>query len=112
MMLKGLLPLLLLGCAAGARTQAPAPATLPAARTAESWDRPQYPSTYHRHPNPPVLIRNATILTATGPELSGASILLKEGRIVAVGSDVTPPADATVVDGTGQVRDPRHHRHP
>ncbi len=29
-----------------------------------SADRPQYASTYHRHENPPVLIRNATIMTA------------------------------------------------
>ncbi|HXW96940.1 MAG TPA: amidohydrolase [Gemmatimonadales bacterium] len=67
-----------------------------------SWDRAQYPSTYQRHPNPPVLIRNATILTAAGPELKGASILLRDGKVVAVGQDLAPPADATVVDGSGR----------
>ncbi|HYX83181.1 MAG TPA: hypothetical protein VE714_12355, partial [Gemmatimonadales bacterium] len=55
---------------------------------------PQYPSTYQRHPNPPVLIRNATIMTATGQEIQGGSILLKDGRIVAVGTDVQAPSDA------------------
>src|SRR5689334_16545802 len=63
---------------------------------------PQYPSTYKRHANPPVLIRNATIMTAAGQEIQGGSILLREGRIVAVGTNVTAPSDATVVDGTGK----------
>ncbi|HTS89577.1 MAG TPA: amidohydrolase [Gemmatimonadales bacterium] len=67
-----------------------------------SWARPQYPSTYHRHSNSPVFIRNATILTAAGPELTHASIAFRDGRIVAVGADLTPDPDATVIDGTGK----------
>jgi imidazolonepropionase-like amidohydrolase len=67
-----------------------------------SVDRPQYPSTYQRRPNPPVVIRNATILTGAGEEITGGSIVLREGRIVAVGRDVQPPADAVTVDGTGK----------
>ena len=97
---------------AGARTsQNPAPAPPPAAPaaaaatgqdTTNSWDRPQYPSTYRRHPNQPVVIRNATIMTATGQEIQGGSIVLRDGRIVAVGTTVEAPADAIVVDGTGK----------
>lgn len=103
LMLIGLLPLPLLGCAARQAPSTAGPAPAPAGRTAGgSWERPQYPSTYHRHPNPPVVIRNATILTAAGPELLGASILFQDGRIRAVGTTVTAPADATVVDGTGK----------
>ncbi len=98
-----LLLLTLAGCAAGGpRGRAgPAPAAAPAAGQ-ESWDRAQFPSTYRRHPNPPVLIRNATVMTATGPELPGTSVLIADGRIVAVGRDLTPPAGATVVDATGK----------
>src|ERR1700752_3181749 len=62
---------------------------------------PQYVSTYQRHANPPVLIRNATIMTATGQEIQGGSILLRDRKIVAVGTTVEAPSDATVVDGTG-----------
>jgi imidazolonepropionase-like amidohydrolase len=93
---------------AGARTsQTPAPASpAPAAAagqdTTNSWDRPQYPSTYRRRPNPAVVIRNATIMTATGQEIQGGSILFRDGRIVAVGTTVDAPADAVVVDGTGK----------
>ena len=93
------------GCAAaGARpTAKPAPASAAAAGSeSTSVGRAQYPSTYRRHPNAPVLIRNATVLTATGREIANGSILFKDGRIVAVGETVEAPADAVVVDGTGK----------
>src|SRR6267143_1134881 len=102
---------LVAGCAsAGARTttaSAPAPAAAAAAAAAASQDTaagigPQYPSTYQRHSNPPVLIRNATIMTAAGQEIQGGSILFKDGRIVSVGTSVQAPSDAVVVDGTGK----------
>jgi imidazolonepropionase-like amidohydrolase len=78
----------------GAQTPAPADTT--------SVGRPQYPSTYRRHANPPVVIRNATIMTATGQEIASGSILFRDGRIVAVGTTVNAPADAVIVDGTGK----------
>lgn len=98
-----LLPLLASCARASARpaAQAPAPAPAAAAETTSA-QRPQYPSTYRRHPNPPVLIRNATIMTAAGAEIPGGSILLRDGRIVSVGTTVEAPADAVVVDGTGK----------
>ncbi|NOT08747.1 MAG: amidohydrolase family protein, partial [Gemmatimonadales bacterium] len=67
-----------------------------------SIDRPQYPSTYRRRPNPPVFIRNATVLTAAGQEIPNASVLFRDGKIVSVGAGVQAPADAVVVDGTGK----------
>src|SRR5690348_17749466 len=75
----------------------PAPAATPTSQDAESTsvNRLQYPSTYQRHPNPPVLIRNATIMTATGQEIPNGAILFKDGRIVAVGTKVD---DASVLD--------------
>ena len=89
------------GAAAPAPAQA-APAARAASADSSSGDRAQYPSTYKRHPNPPVVIRNATIMTATGQEIQGGSILFRDGRIVAVGTTVEAPADAVVVDGTGK----------
>src|SRR5437773_3152939 len=113
--MRPLLSLLLALTGAGASAGGgPPPAPAPAAATpappapvasadSTSVARPQYPSTYVRHPNPPVLIRNATIMTATGQEISNGSILLKDGRIVAVGAKVdAPPPGAVVVDGTGK----------
>jgi imidazolonepropionase-like amidohydrolase len=60
-----------------------------------------YPSTYRPIPANPVLIRNATILTGSGERLENADVLLVDGKISAIGKDVTAPANATVVDGTG-----------
>jgi len=57
---------------------------------------------YQRRANPPVVIRNATIMTATGQEIAGGSILLRDGRIAALGASVEAPADAVVVDGSGK----------
>src|SRR6267378_5300465 len=88
-----------------AQVPAPAaPATAPSAAKSESTsvERLQYPSTDARHPNPPVLIRNATIMTATGQEIPNGSIVLKDGRIVAVGAKVDAPAGAVVIDGAGK----------
>lgn len=50
-----------------------------------------------------VLFRNATVWTS-GPDgvLESASVLVKRGRIVAVGKDVKTPKDAVVIDATGK----------
>jgi imidazolonepropionase-like amidohydrolase len=95
---------LVVACASGqARpgAQAAVPASAAASDTT-SVIRAQYPSTYHRHANPPVLIKNATIMTAAGQAIANGSILLRDGRIVAVGATVVAPAEAVVVDATGK----------
>jgi len=91
------------GCAsAGARRASqPTPQATQAAESS-SVERAQYPSSYRRHPNPPVVIRNATIMTATGQEIANGSLLMKDGKIVAIGKSVDAPGDAVVVDGTGK----------
>jgi imidazolonepropionase-like amidohydrolase len=48
------------------------------------------------------VIRNATILTASGPAIEGGSILLLDGKVAAVGQNVTAPPDALVIDATGK----------
>ena len=83
-----------------------APDTARRFRDTLSFDRDQYASTYRRRPSAPVLIRNATILTATGLEIERGSILLRDGRIAAVGTDIAAPEGAIVVDGTGKVVTP------
>ena len=105
-MRRSLYPLLALSvsCATAGARQAAAPAPVPQAATSESSSvmRPQYPTTYRRHPNVAVVIRNATIMTATGQEIPNGSVFFKDGRIVAVGARVDAPASAVVVDGTGK----------
>ena len=61
-----------------------------------------FPSTYKPFPSRPTLIRNATVMTAAGATLPNASVLLRDGKIAAVGSNLAAPADAVIVDGTGK----------
>jgi imidazolonepropionase-like amidohydrolase len=51
---------------------------------------------------PVLLIHNATILTASHGTIEKGDILIKDGKILAVGTDVKAPADAQVIDATGQ----------
>ncbi len=51
---------------------------------------------------PTILIRNATILTASHGTIETGDILIKDGKIAAVGASVKAPADAQVIDATGQ----------
>ena len=104
-------------CAQPARS-APAPApTTTSAQTRQDTTRPRsapglggvstpnadpFPSTYRAFPSRTTLIRNATIMTASGPTITGGSLLLRDGKIAAVGANVSAPSDAVVVDGTGK----------
>ncbi|HEV8264691.1 MAG TPA: amidohydrolase family protein [Gemmatimonadales bacterium] len=48
------------------------------------------------------LIRNATILTVANGTVQNGSILIRDGKIAAVGTNVTAPADAQVIDASGK----------
>ena len=61
-----------------------------------------FPSTYTPLPSTTTAIVNASILTATGNLIEIGTIVMDQGTIVAVGTNVTPPANATVIDGTGK----------
>ena len=48
------------------------------------------------------VIRNATVLTITKGTIENGSILIRDGKIAAVGKDIKVPEGATVIDATGQ----------
>lgn len=84
--------------------QAATPGT-PAAKSPASKSRfvqDPYPSTYWPLASGPVLIEHATVLTGTGARLDDADVLLRDGRIVAIGSALEAPVDAQRVDGRGK----------
>jgi imidazolonepropionase-like amidohydrolase len=65
-------------------------------------------------PDGTTLIRNATVLTITGGTLTNSDILIRNGKIAAIGSGLTAPASATVLDATGKfvmpgIIDPHSH---
>ncbi len=48
-----------------------------------------------------IAIRNARIHTAAGPDIEGGTVLIRDGLISAVGTNVAIPGDAWVVEGNG-----------
>jgi imidazolonepropionase-like amidohydrolase len=60
-----------------------------------------YPSTYRPAASPSVLIRGATVLDGAGGRHDGADVLMRDGKIVAVGQGLAADG-ATVVDGQGR----------
>ena len=84
-------------------------ASTPPPKTADAGARPDlgltadpYPSTYKRVMSPPVLLQRATVLTGNGQRLDAADVLMRDGRIVAVGNGLEVPADAVRVDASGK----------
>ena len=49
-----------------------------------------------------VAIRNATIITITQGNIDGGTILVRNGKISAIGRNVNVPAGVRVIDGTGK----------
>ncbi|MFQ5704957.1 MAG: amidohydrolase family protein [Gemmatimonadales bacterium] len=47
------------------------------------------------------IIRGGTVYTMAGGSLENATVVIRDGRIVAVGADVDVPAEATVINATG-----------
>ena len=83
----------------------PAPAPQqpqPNPTTSQSTSSDPFPSTYRPLPARTTLITNASLLTATGPLIERGSVLLQDGKIAAVGANISAPADALVIDASGK----------
>lgn len=50
----------------------------------------------------PLVIAGARVVTVSGAVLENASIIIQDGRIASVGSGLTAPAGARVIDGKGK----------
>ena len=49
-----------------------------------------------------VAITNGTVYPVSSPRLDRATVLLRDGRIAAIGRGIAIPPDATVVDAAGK----------
>ncbi len=73
-----------------------------AASTALRFVQDPYPSTYRALGSDPVVIQHATVLTGTGERLDDADVLLRDGKVAAVGKALEVPADVRRIDGIGK----------
>lgn len=107
-----LLALAVAGCAGAQASQSPAPAVSESAApgasagpVAGALSKPgadAFPSTYTPFPSRPTVIRNVHIHTAAGPLIRNGAILLRDGKVAAIGASVDAPAGAVVIDGAGK----------
>jgi imidazolonepropionase-like amidohydrolase len=65
-------------------------------------DANPFPSTYKPFPSTPTAFVGATIFTGTGDKIEGGTLLIKDGKIEAVGANVAMPAGYTVIDAKGK----------
>jgi imidazolonepropionase-like amidohydrolase len=61
-----------------------------------------FPSTYHSLPRTDTLIEHATVFDGIGHRLEDTSLLLRDGKIAAVGKSLAVPGGATVIDAHGR----------
>ncbi len=61
-----------------------------------------FASTYAPRASVPTLIRGATVFDGAGAELSNADVLMRDGRVVAVGPNLTAPEGANIIDASGK----------
>jgi imidazolonepropionase-like amidohydrolase len=106
----GALAVMLAGCAT---TQTPPPAhaaTVAKAETPKALppgldpdaDQNPFPSTYKPLPSRPTAIVGAHVFTGTGAELTSGVVLIKDGKIEAVGENLTAPQGYEVIDAHGE----------
>ena len=91
----------------GAAMATVAAAMLPLSGTAQRvvvapWQDDPYPSRYQSPSPDDMLLRGATILDGVGGRIDGGDVLVRAGRIVAVGRALANPGAVREVDATGR----------
>jgi imidazolonepropionase-like amidohydrolase len=73
-----------------------------------------FPSTYTPYPSQTLLITNATVIDGAGGLIEKGSVLIEDGRIKGVGTDLKAPTGAATIDAAGKWVTPGisdHHSH-
>jgi imidazolonepropionase-like amidohydrolase len=88
-----------------AKTAASDPAP-PAPGKDKGYNHDPYPSTYRAYPGAPTLVTHVTVFDGEGGRIDDGSVLFRDGKVVALGKDLTADAGTTVIDGTGKYLTP------
>ncbi|PHR58040.1 MAG: amidohydrolase [Robiginitomaculum sp.] len=65
-------------------------------------DDAPYPSTYQPLPSTSVLLQNGTLLDGLGGQTANADLLINDGKISAVGPNLSVPEGTRIIDATGK----------
>jgi len=82
--------------------QAPTPKSETTVATAAIKTSAPYASTYKAATSGPTLIRGATVLTGTGTRIDNGEVLIVDGKIAAIGTQLSAPAGAAVIEANGR----------
>jgi imidazolonepropionase-like amidohydrolase len=80
----------------------PAPAPAPLRAGLDPATDNAFASSYVPPPSETLAITGASILTGTGAELGDATLLIRDGKIVAVGQGIAVPAGVRTIDARGR----------
>ncbi len=98
--------LILVGCASAppphAENSAPPPPAGESAPSAAEFPPDPFPSTYAPLPSRSTVIRHAHVYTGAGDEVPDGDVLMRDGKVAAVGRDLAAPPDAIAIDGKGK----------
>ncbi len=92
----------LAGCATSAVKPAPASQQKMVGSAPTEFPPDPFPSTYKPLASSPTLIEHVTIFTGDGREIDDGAVLMRDGRIAAIGKDLGAGPDVTVIDGSGK----------
>ncbi|MEQ8507561.1 MAG: amidohydrolase [Rhodospirillaceae bacterium] len=67
-----------------------------------SVNRNPYPSTYVPRPAPVTALVGATILDGAGQQIDNGTVVMAEGKVLAIGANIAIPDKAVVVDAAGK----------
>ncbi len=71
-------------------------------QTVAPWQQDPFPSTHRAPPQTDLLIRNATVLDGAGKRIDGGDVLVRGGKIAAVGRALANPGGVREVDAAGR----------
>ena len=91
---------LLSACASTALNSPESKNSANAGLSASALDVP-FASSYKIPESSPSIVRNATIWTGTGEQMLESDIVFVDGKITAIGKELSAPDDAQVIDGSG-----------
>lgn len=99
--MRSVLSIILAAALAACATATAAPEAAPEAAASPA-ERGAFASTYQPFASGVTVIRGGTVMTAAGEVLPGGAVLIKDGRITAVGASVNAPAEARLIDAAGK----------